>query len=110
MTEASKPETPTRVGLSEGLGLAPEHAKPRAWAIFVDNGNARMWSTLQPHVQKLADSEGLEVTPLYDRAALDAAVAAERERIKARLLGMDDAAAGWHNYYAHAAWVLFERA
>ena len=39
-----------------------------------------------------------------------AAVAAERERIKAALLGMDDAVAGAHNYYAHAAWVLFERA
>lgn len=42
--------------------------------------------------------------------AIDAAVAAERESIKARLLGMDDAANGRHNYYAHAAWVLFERA
>lgn len=35
--------------------------------------------------------------------------AAERESIKARLLDMDDAAAGRHNYYAHAAWVLFDR-
>lgn len=49
--------------------------RPRAWAIFVDNGNARMWSTLQPHVQKLADAEGLTVTPLYDQAALDALLA-----------------------------------
>ncbi len=37
-------------------------------------------------------------------------VAAERERIKARLRGMDDAAGGRHNYYAHAALVLFEQA
>ena len=59
--------------------------RPRAWAIFVDGGNARMWSTLQPHVQKLADAEGLEVTPLYDRAAIDAAVAAERVQIAARI-------------------------
>ena len=43
---------------------APE---PVAWAIFPDTGNARMWSTFQPHVQKLADSEGLTVTPLYTR-------------------------------------------
>ena len=57
--------------------------RPRAWAIFVDNGNARIWSTLQPHVQKLADAEGLGVTPLYDQAALDASVAAERERCAA---------------------------
>ena len=27
MTEASKPDTPTRVGLSEGLGAAPERGK-----------------------------------------------------------------------------------
>jgi hypothetical protein len=47
--------------------------RPRAWAIFVDSGNARMWSTLQPHVQKLADAEGLQVTPLYDDASLEAA-------------------------------------
>lgn len=33
----------------------------------------------------------------------------ERDRIKAALLGMDDAVAGRHNYYAHAACVLFER-
>lgn len=39
-----------------------------------------------------------------------AAVAAERERVKAALIGMDDAAAGKHNYYAHAAWALFDRA
>lgn len=61
-------------------GPVQRPVRPRAWAIFVDNGNARLWSTLQPHVQKLADAEGLTITPLYDQAALDAAVAAERER------------------------------
>ena len=39
--------------------------EPVAFAIFTEAGNARMWSTLQPHVQKLADAEGLTVTPLY---------------------------------------------
>lgn len=39
-----------------------------------------------------------------------AAVAKERERIKARLMGMNDAAAGRHNYYDHAALMLFGRA
>lgn len=47
------------------------------------------------------------------RAALESfaerLLAAERERIKARLLSMDDGAAGRHNYYSHAAWVLFDR-
>lgn len=77
--------------------------RPRAWAIFVDNGNARMWSTLQPHVQKLADAEGLEVTPLYDQAAIDSArqaiYAAEaaqltaplHARIETLLRGINDA-------------------
>ena len=59
-------------------GQVERTVRPRAWAIFVDSGNARMWTTLQPHVQKLADAEGLTVTPLYDQASLDAAVAAER--------------------------------
>jgi hypothetical protein len=44
--------------------------EPRAWAIFTPEGNARMWSTFQPHVQKLADAEGLTITPLYDKQAL----------------------------------------
>lgn len=55
------------------LGPVERMVRPRAWAIFLDSGNARMWSALQPHVQKLADAEGLTVTPLYDQAALDAA-------------------------------------
>ena len=60
------------------------HVRPRAWAIFVDSGNARMWTTLQPHVQKLADAEGLEVTPLYGPEAL----AAERARLTELLRGI----------------------
>ena len=71
-------------------GPVQRTVRPRAWAIFVDNGNARMWSTFQPHVQKLADAEGLEVTRLYDQAAIDAAVAAERERCAKLCEGMHD--------------------
>ena len=55
---------------------------PRAWVIFADNGNCRMWTTFQPHIQKAADAEGLTVTPLFDQTAIDAAVAAERERVR----------------------------
>jgi hypothetical protein len=55
-------------------------AGPRAWVIFADNGNCRMWTTFQPHIQATADAAGLQVTLLYDQAAIDAAVAAERER------------------------------
>lgn len=51
------------------LAAAPQppevEQEPVAWAIFVDSGNARMWTTFQPHIQKLADAEGLAVTPLY---------------------------------------------
>ena len=79
------------LALKSNLVLGPNAPKPRAWAIFVDSGNARIWSTLQPHVQKLADAEGLQVTPLYDQAAIDAAVAAERERWQAAAA----AALGW---------------
>ena len=53
---------------------------PRAWVIFADNNNCRMWTTFQPHIQKAADAEGLTVTLLFDQTAIDAAVAAERER------------------------------
>jgi hypothetical protein len=49
-----------------------------------------------------------EARPLYDQAAVDAAVAAERERIGVALRAMDSDAE-LHNYYGHAAWVLFER-
>ncbi len=44
--------------------------EPRTWAIFTPEGNARMWSMFQSHVQKLADAEGLTVTPLYTKQAL----------------------------------------
>jgi hypothetical protein len=46
---------------------------PRAWVIFADNGNCRMWTTFQPHIQKAAEAEGLTVTPLFDQIALEAA-------------------------------------
>ena len=45
--------------------LAQPQQEPVAWAIFTNAGNARMWSTFQPHLQKLADAEGLTITPLY---------------------------------------------
>jgi hypothetical protein len=69
MTEASKPDTPTRVGLSEGLGPAPERAEwVRAW-----------------FAERYADSgvfdEGAEALPLEAACQLVAdAQAAERER------------------------------
>ena len=88
---------------SEGLGPLP------AGLLTVDSppgiAHAGGMRRYEP-IQALPDGEHL----LYTLAALDAAVAADCERIKAALIGMDDAVAGRHNYYAHAAWVLFERA
>lgn len=54
--------------------------RPRAWALFAPNSNYRIWSTVRTEVERLAAEAGAPVEPLYDQAALDAAVAAERER------------------------------
>lgn len=62
-TEHNEPDQPAGLGCNEGLG-------PRAWAIFADNGNTRMWNTMQPHLQSFADEHGLTVTPLYDAATV----------------------------------------
>lgn len=53
-----------RDALQAQLAVA-QGQEPVAFAIFTEDGHARMWSTLQPHVQKLADAEGLTVTKLY---------------------------------------------
>lgn len=87
---------PAKVRLTDVLGPPLEDALKRAY-YYTEDGDWR----------------GPEVDE-WDRWHAVATVAAaqveaERERIKARLLGMDDATSA-HNYYAHAAWVLFERA
>lgn len=83
-----------------------ESAVPSAWAMrFPACDGSADWAELGPDAP-----EGIPhvvASPLYDQTAIDAAVAAERERIRARLLAMDDAVSGRHNYYAHAAVVLF---
>lgn len=61
-----------RAALATPAAQAPQPepaAVPVAWAIFTPDGNARLWGTLQPHVQKAADAEGLTVTPLYAHPA-----------------------------------------
>jgi hypothetical protein len=42
-----------------------QEPQPVAWAIFTPAGNARLWATKQEHLQRLADAEGLTLTPLY---------------------------------------------
>ncbi len=61
-------------------GQVERQVRPRAWALFAPNGNYRIWSTVREEVERLAAEAGAPVTPLYDQDALDAAVAAERER------------------------------
>lgn len=39
--------------------------EPVAWAAFADNGNIRIWTSAPENVRKLADSVGMELTPLY---------------------------------------------
>lgn len=62
-TETQKKGMEAITALDEAL--AQPQQEPVAWAIFTNAGNARMWSTFQPHLQKLADAEGLTITPLY---------------------------------------------
>lgn len=50
------------------LAPAPQ-AKPVAWAAFADNGNIRVWTSAPDDVRKLAESVGVELVPLYTRAA-----------------------------------------
>ena len=88
------------VDFGREVGSVPEHAKPRAWAVFVDSEKVRLWSTLQPHVQSLADAQGLTVTELYDQTVLDAAVAAARE--ECALVCDRAAAAAWSAWDAVA--------
>ena len=63
LAAAAAPQPPT----TEDCSVVQQQGEqdPVAFAIFTEAGNARMWSTFQPHVQKLADAEGLTVTPLY---------------------------------------------
>ena len=39
--------------------------KPVAWAIFAENGNIRIWSPANESIEKMAERDGLTVTPLY---------------------------------------------
>lgn len=38
---------------------------PVAWAVFADNGNIRIWSSVNEPVRKLAEEQGMKLTPLY---------------------------------------------
>jgi len=45
--------------------LAAQSSTPVAWAVFVPNGNIRMWSTNTEVIQQFAADNGVAVTPLY---------------------------------------------
>ena len=54
--------------------------RPDAWWARAENGNIRAWTSAHAESLRLAEEVGFQLEPLYSRAALDAAVAAERER------------------------------
>lgn len=109
MTDDAPQGDPQAFRLNDGLGPLPEPPTFYRYQFQAHYGpvwrsSAENWNGCPPIA-----SEGLYSADQM-RAYAAQQVAAERESIKARLLGMDDAANGRHNYYAHAAWVLFERA
>lgn len=66
-------------GELDGLGISNEKAeailrhidkeapgKPRAWAVFAENRNLRIWSTDGEGIRKYAEQHNLPLTPLYD--------------------------------------------
>lgn len=65
-------------GELDGLGISNEKAeailrhideaspgKPRAWAVFAENRNLRIWSTDGEGIRKYAEQHNLPLTPLY---------------------------------------------
>jgi hypothetical protein len=69
--------------------------RPRAWAWKDEPSGQEVYSGWE--MPRPTDSS----EPLYDWAALESAVAAERERIRRALQDMQ-AACTTHNYYGHA--------
>lgn len=61
-------------------GQVGRPVRPVAWWHKAENGNIRCWTSAHADALRLAGEIGFELAPLYDQAALDAAVAAERER------------------------------
>lgn len=59
--------------------------RPSAWLHRAENGAVVCWTSAYPESLRLAREIGFPLTPLYDQAALDATVAAERERWRALL-------------------------
>lgn len=100
-----------------GAGPVDEPVRPVAgarWYALSRDGAATLCVDEEDAKEVAAESWVLypnngpyRVAQMVDAGTVDEAVAAERERIRARLLAMDDAVSGRHNYYAHAAVVLF---
>ena len=53
--------------------LAEQAGEPVACAIFAENGNIRIWSSVSEPVRKLAEAEGLNLVRLYTESQLAAA-------------------------------------
>lgn len=92
--------TPGALGSNDQLGLVPKLAPtPRAWLHTVrvcngDPGELDQALSFAPDSFPLGDAglfESISAVPLYDKTAIDAAVAAERERCALKPRGPQDA-------------------
>lgn len=63
--------------------LSSAELGPSIWWSKAENGNIRCWTSTESDALRLAREIGFNLEPLYSQAALDAAVAAERERHQA---------------------------
>lgn len=63
-----------------GPGTVDQPVRPVAWWHTNENGNIQCWTSAHADALRLAREVGFAIEPLYDQAALDAAVAAKRER------------------------------
>jgi hypothetical protein len=69
---------------NEGKNMS-DKTTPAAWWRRAADGSILCWTSADEDSLRLAKEAGYELAPLYDQAALDAAVAAERERWRSLL-------------------------
>lgn len=97
--------------MNDDEATANNQSRPAVWAPVEPSVGPRAWlrvSNIGGQSRGVFETQDVELRserldPLYDKAALDAAVAAERERFRAALLAMHERDKHRHNYWAFAA-------
>lgn len=64
--------------------------KPRAWAVFAENGNVRLWSQDRDEVRKFAEKTGYKLVPLYSIESAPVAIMDTRDGLGVCALAEDD--------------------